>query len=109
MAEALAQADAARLRAEDARREITGAYGVALADYQSADAQLAILNSKALPALEASFEAAEARYGGGQGELELPLTIVRRYVEVSIESIEERAKRARAAAELTYLTEDFSK
>jgi cobalt-zinc-cadmium efflux system outer membrane protein len=109
VAEALAQADAARLRAEDARREITGAYGVALADYQSADAQLAILNSKALPALEASFEAAEARYGGGQGELELPLTIVRRYVEVSIESIEERAKRARAAAELTYLTEDFSK
>lgn len=109
IAEALAQADAAHLRAEDARREIGGAFGMALADYQSAEGQLAILNAKVLPALEASFAAAEARYGGGQGGLELPLTIVRRYVEVSIESIEERAKRARAAAELTYLTEDFGK
>lgn len=109
ISEAAARADAARLRAEDTRRELSGAYGAALADYRSAEAQLAIIMSQAIPSLEASFEAAEARYGAGQGSLELPLTIVRRYVEVTIQSIEEQAQRARAAAELTYLTQDVAR
>lgn len=104
IAEAEARADAARLRAEDVRRELSGAYDAALADYQSAGAQLAILRDQAIPALEASFEAAEARYAGGQGSLEMPLTIVRRYVEVNIQSVEQQGRRARAAAELIYLT-----
>lgn len=106
ISEASARADAARLRAQDTRRELGGAYGVALAEYRGADAQLAIITGKAIPSLEASFAAAEARYGAGQGSLELPLTIVRRYVEVTIQAIEEQARRARAAAQLTYLTED---
>lgn len=104
IAEATARADAARLRTEDTKRELSGAFETALADYKSADAQLAIINSQAVPSLEASFSAAEARYGAGQGGLDLPLTIVRRYVEVTIQSLEEQADRARAAAELFYLT-----
>lgn len=109
IAEAGARADAALLRAQDTRRELDGAYQAALADYRGADAQLAIITGKAIPSLEASFQAAEARYGAGQGSLELPLTIVRRYVEVTIQSIEEQARRARAATELTYLTRDIAK
>lgn len=109
IAEASARADAARLRAEDTRRDLAGAYGSALADYESADAQLAILTSKSVPSLEASFDAAEARYGAGQGTLELPLSLVRRYVETTIRSLEEQAKRARAAAEIAYLTQDAAK
>lgn len=109
VAEAGARADAALLRAQDTRRELDGAYQAALADYRGADAQLAIIASKAIPSLEASFQAAEARYGAGQGSLELPLTIVRRYVEVTIQSLEEQARRARAAAELAYLTRDIAK
>jgi len=109
IAEATARADAARLRTEDAKRELAGAFETALADYQSADAQLAIINAQAVPSLEASFSAAEARYGAGQGALDLPLTIVRRYVEVTIQSLEEQVDRARAAAELFYLTRDVSR
>lgn len=109
IAEATARADAARLRTEDTKRELAGAFEMALADYNSADAQLALINSQAVPSLEASFAAAEARYGAGQGTLELPLTIVRRYVEVTIQSVEEQADRARAAAELTYLTQDLAR
>ncbi len=104
IAEAEARADAARLRAEDARRELGSAYGAALADYRGAQAQLAILRDQAIPSLEASFEAAEARYAGGQGSLELPLAIVRRYVEANIQSVEQQGRLARAAAELIYLT-----
>jgi outer membrane protein TolC len=104
IAEAAARADAARLRAEDARRELGGAYGTALADYRGADAQLAILRNRAIPSLEASFEAAEARYAANQGDLELPLLVVRRYVETTIEFVEQQGRRARAAAELIYLT-----
>ncbi|MDQ8757383.1 TolC family protein [Sphingosinicella sp. LHD-64] len=104
IAEAEARADAARLRAEDARRELDGAYGAALADYRAADAQLTLLRAQAIPALEASFETAEARYAGGQGSLELPLAIVRRYVEANIQAVEQQGRRARAAAELIYLT-----
>lgn len=109
IAEATSRADAARLRTEDTKRELSSAFETALADYHSADAQLAIINSQAVPSLEASFAAAEARYGAGQGTLELPLTIVRRYVEVTIQSIEKQADRARGAAELTYLTQDVAR
>ena len=109
VAEATARADAARLRTEDTKRELSGAFETALANYQSADAQLAIINAQAVPSLEASFAAAEARYGAGQGTLDLPLTIVRRYVEVTIQLLEEQADRARAAAELFYLTRDATR
>ena len=104
--EAAARADAARLRAQDARRELDSAYRAALADYRSSAAQLSILDNKAVPSLEASFAAAEARYGAGQGSLEVPLNIVRRYVAITLQSIEERARQARAAAELTYLGQE---
>lgn len=107
IAEAAARADAARLRAVDAQRELGGSYGAALADYKNAEAQLAIITSRAIPSLEASFEAAEARYGAGQGSLEMPLVIVRRYVETAVESIEQQGRRARAAAELIYLTQEI--
>ena len=104
--EASDRADAARLRAEDAERELAGAYAAALADYKSAEAQLSILTTQAIPSLEASFQAAEARYSGGQGTLEMPLAIVRRYVEANIQSLEQQGRRARAAAELLYLAQD---
>lgn len=106
IAEAQARADAARLRAEDMRRELGGRYDAALGDYQSAEGQLSALLDRAIPSLESSFEAAEARYAAGQGTLELPLTIVRRYVETTIQTVEQRGRRARAAAELIYLTQD---
>lgn len=109
IAEAAARANAARLRAEDTRRDLSGAYGASLADYKAAGTQLAILTNQAIPSLEASFEAAEARYGAGEGTLELPLSLVRRYVETTIQSLEQQARRARAAAELTYLTQDIAK
>lgn len=104
IAEASARADAARLRAEGVRREVRSSYLRAYADYRSAEAQLAVLRDQAIPSLEASFEAAEARYAGGQGSLELPLNIVRRYVEAHIQSVEQQGRRARAAAEIIYLT-----
>jgi outer membrane protein TolC len=103
IAEAQAREDAARLRVEDMRRDLAGQYSTALADYQGADAQLDILRKQAIPSLEASFKAAEARYGGGQGSLERPLEIVRRYVETNIQFVEQEGKRARAAAQLIYL------
>lgn len=106
IAEAGARAEAARLRAQDTQRELSGAYGAAVAQYKSAEAQLAILTNQAIPSLEASFKAAEARYGSGQGTLEMPLTIIERYVETNVQAVEERARRARAAAELIYLTQD---
>ena len=109
IAEAAARAEAARLRAQDTQRELSGAYGAALAQYKSAEAQLSILTSQAIPSLEASFEAAEARYGAGQGTLEMPLTIIERYVETSVQAVEERARRARAAAELIYFTQDVAR
>lgn len=109
IAEAAARADAARLRAEDARRELGGEYGKALADYRSAESQLEILREHAIPSLEASFEAAEARYAANQGDLELPLLVVRRYVETTIDFVEQQGRRARAAAELIYLTQDVAR
>lgn len=104
VAESQERAEAARLRAEDMRRELGGAYRGALASYRSAEAQLATLRGQAIPSLEAAFEAAEARYAGGQGSLDLPLDIVRRYVEAHIQAVELQGALARAAAELIYLT-----
>ena len=109
IAEAQARADAARLRAEDTRRELSGSYRAALADYRSAQAQLDILTREAIPSLEASFEATEARYRSGQGTLEMPLLIVRRYLETTIQSVEQQGRRARAAAEIIYLTQDVAR
>lgn len=106
IAEAGARADAARLRAEDARRELGGKYEAAQAQYRSAEAQIVVLRERAIPSLEGSFKAAEARYASGQGTLDLPLNIVRRYVEANIQLIEQEAARTRAAAELTYLSQD---
>ena len=103
VAEAQAREAAAALRAEDVRRELVEQYGTALADYRGADAQLDSLRNGAIPSLEAAFKAAEARYQGGQGSLELPLNIVRRYVETNIMLVEQEGKRARAAAEIIYL------
>lgn len=109
VAEAVAKTDAARLRAVDARRELSGSYSTAIAEYKSAAAQLKIIDQQAIPSLEASFEAAEARYASGQGTLEMPLTIVRRYVETVLQSVEQQGRRARAAAELIYLTQDVAR
>lgn len=103
IAEADARAEAARLRAEDRIRELGGEYHSALARYRGAEAQIALLRDRAIPSLEASFKAAEARYAGGQGTLELPLNIVRRYVETNIQLVEQEGARARAVAELVYL------
>jgi outer membrane protein TolC len=104
IAEAQARSDAAQLRTADRLRELGGAYGSALADYRNAEAQIAVLRGKAIPSLDASFKAAEARYAGGQGTLELPLNIVRRYVEANVQLVEQQGARARAAAELIFLT-----
>jgi len=106
IAEAQARTAAAALRAEDTKRELAGQYSQALADYRSADARIVEIGERAIPSLEASFQAAEARYAGGQGSLELPLTIVRRYVETNIELVEQQGVKARAAADLIYLIGD---
>ena len=106
VAEAQARADAAALRAEDTRRDLQEQYQTSLADYLGADAQLDVLTKTAIPSLEAAFKTAEARYAGTQGSLELPLSIVRRYVETNISVVEQEGKRARAAAEIIYLMGD---
>lgn len=103
IAEAQAQTNAARLRAEDTLRDLRSQYDQALADYRRADARISELRKGAIPSLEAAFKAGEARYAGGQGTLELPLNIVRRYVEANIQLVEQEGNRARAAAELIYL------
>ena len=104
VAEARLKADAAALRAEDARRELAEEYRSAIADYDGANAELTRLNKDAIPALEGAFKAAEARYeGGGGGTLELPFAIIRRYIEVHIQSVEAQARRARAAAEILHV------
>lgn len=108
IAEAQALADAARLRTEDARRELGGEYRSALARYTSAEAQIVVLRDRVIPSLEASFKAAEARYASGQGTLELPLNIVRRYVEANVQLVEQEGARERAAAELLYLSQDVT-
>ena len=106
VAEAQARASAATFRAEDMRRDLEEQYQTALADYRGADMQLDSLTKTALPSLETAFKAAEARYAGTQGSLDLPLQIVRRYVDTSISVVEQEGKRARAAAEIIYLMGD---
>ncbi|HET7816063.1 MAG TPA: TolC family protein [Sphingomicrobium sp.] len=101
--EAVARADAARLRAEDAKRELERAYRAAVADYEGADAEVRRIERESVPALEAAFSAAEARYAAGSGTLDQPFAIVRRYVEVTIQSVDARARRARAAAEILHV------
>ena len=103
IAEASARADAARLRAEDKRRELERDYATALADYEGAGAELERINKEAIPSLEAAFSAAQARYAGGGGTLDQPFAIVRRYVEITIQSVETMAKRGRAAAQLIHV------
>ena len=103
VAAAEARADAAGLRMEDTRRELQAHYSTAMADYEGTNAELTRINKDAIPSLEAAFNAAEARYAGGSGTLEQPFAIVRRYLEVTLQSVETRAKRARAAAELIHI------
>lgn len=102
VAEATARADAARLRAEDARREVEGRYRAAVADYEGSEAEIRRLERESVPALEAAFQLAEARFAGGGGTLNEPFVIVRRYVEVSLQGLEARARRGRAAAEILH-------
>ena len=104
IAEAQARADAAGLRLEDRRRDLQRQFAVAAADHQGAEAELTRIDREAIPSLEGAFKVAEARYSGGGGTLEQPLAIVRRYLEVTVRSIETRAKRARAAAEMIYIS-----
>ncbi len=62
------------------------------------------IDGEAIPALESAFKIAEARYaGGGSGTLEQPFAIVRRYIEVHIQSVETQARRARAAAQIIHV------
>lgn len=103
VAEAQAKANAARLRTEDRRRELQREYQVALATYKGADAELERINRQAIPALQAAFEAAEARYSAGGGTLDQAFEIVRRYVEMNIRSVDIKADRDRAAAQMLYV------
>lgn len=103
VAEAQLRVDAASLRLEDARRDLIRQYEVARADFAGADASLIRINRDAVPALESAFSAAEARYAAGGGTLDQPFDIVRRYVETTIKSVETRARRDRAAAEMLYV------
>jgi cobalt-zinc-cadmium efflux system outer membrane protein len=101
--EAQARATAASLRTEDKRRELQRDYAAAVADVEGADAELSRLNTGAIPQLEAAFKAAEARYAGGGGTLEQPFAIVRRYIEVNMQALDAKGRRARAIAELIHV------
>lgn len=102
VSEAQARATAASLRAEDKRRELERDYAAALADADGADAELARINQAAIPQLEAAFNAAQARYQGGGGTLDQPFAIVRRYIEVNMQALDAKGRRARAIAELIH-------
>lgn len=103
VSEAQARATAASLRAEDKRRELERDYAAALADVEGADAELARINQGAIPQLEAAFNAAQARYQGGGGTLDQPFAIVRRYIEVNMQALDAKGRRARAIAELIHV------
>lgn len=107
--EALARADAARLRTEDAKRMLERDYRTAVADYEGANAEIQRIEQEAKPALEAAFDAAKARVAGGGGTFDQPFAIAHRYVEVTIQSVEARAKRARAAAEILHVHGEVSR
>ena len=102
VSEAQARATAASLRAEDKRRELERDYAAALADADGADAEIARINQGAIPQLEAAFNAAQARYQGGGGTLDQPFAIVRRYIEVNMQALDAKGRRARAIAELIH-------
>jgi len=102
VSEAQARAGAASLRAEDKRRELERDYAAAMADVEGADAELARINQAAIPQLEAAFNAAQARYQGGGGTLDQPFAIVRRYIEVNMQALDAKGRRARAIAELIH-------
>jgi len=103
VSEAQARASAASLRAEDKRRELERDYAAAMADVEGADAELARINQAAIPQLEAAFNAAQARYQGGGGTLDQPFAIVRRYIEVNMQALDAKGRRARAIAELIHV------
>jgi outer membrane protein TolC len=103
VAAAQARADAAALRLQDQARELERAYRGAVANYRGAEAEIARIDKDAVPALEAAFTAAEARYEAGGGTLDQPFAIVRRYSDAGIQSIEAHARRERAAAEIVYI------
>ena len=103
VSEAQERAAAASLRAEDKRRELKRDYATALADVEGADAELARINRSAIPQLEAAFAAAQARYAGGGGTLDEPFAIVRRYIEVNMQALDAKGRRARAIAELIHV------
>ena len=102
VSEAQARASAVSLRAEDKRRELERDYAAAMADVDGADAELARINQAAIPQLEAAFNAAQARYQGGGGTLDQPFAIVRRYIEVNMQALDAKGRRARAIAELIH-------
>lgn len=97
------RADAAGQRLEDARRDLIQRFEVARADYEGASAELARIDRDAIPALESAFNAAEARFEAGGGTFDQPFQIVRPYVEATIKSVETRAKRDRAVANMIYV------
>jgi len=103
IAEAELRATAAALRAEDIRRELIKDYHAAVAEYRGAELELARINRTAVPALEAAFKAAEARYAAGGGTLDKPFEIVRDYVETAVKVLEARARQGRAAAKIIYI------
>ena len=103
ISEAQARATAASLRTEDKRRELQRDYATALADAEGAEVELERIDMGAIPQLEAAFRAAEARYAGGGGTLDQPFAIVRRYVEVHLQALEVKGRRARAIAELVHV------
>lgn len=105
IAEAQLKADAAALRVEDARRDLERDYRTARADYEGAGEELDRINKRAIPALEAAFKSAEARYesGGDHEAINTSFDIVRDYIDTSIKSVEARARRARAAARIIYV------
>lgn len=109
VAEALARADAARLRAEDIRRELEQQYRIALADYEGSDAELKQVRGEALPALEAAFAAAEARYAGGGGSLDDAFEVAQQYVKATVEAVKTQAARERAAARIVYVVGEFGR
>jgi outer membrane protein TolC len=103
IAEAQLRADAAALRAEDTRRDLIQQYEAARADYEGADAELARIDREAVPALESAFKTAEARYETGGGTAEESFQIVQSYIETTMRSVETRAKRDRAVANMFYV------
>lgn len=103
IAEAQLRADAAALRAEDTWRDLVQQYETARADFEGADAELARIDREAVPALESAFRTAEARFETGGGTAEESFQIVQSYIETTVKSVETRAKRDRAVANMLYV------